>query len=62
MFSSLFFYNKGGDFIQYLINLFFISFILYLFIFLYSIYIFFDIMIFHNKQGSKLKIKRKFFT
>ena len=45
---------------QFLINLFFISFIINLFITLYSFYIFFDIKIFHNKQGSKLALKKKF--
>ena len=45
---------------QFLINLFFISFIINLFITLYSFYIFFDIKVFHNKQGSKLALKKKF--
>jgi len=41
------------------IHIFFISFIINLFIFIYSIYLFFDLRIFHNLQGSKLKIKNK---
>ncbi len=50
--------SKGGDIISKLIDLFFITFIIYLFITLYSLYTFFDIIFFHNKQGSKLKIKK----
>jgi len=42
-----------------LIHAFSISFIINLFVFLYSIYSFFDLKIFHNLQGSKLKIKNK---
>ena len=38
--------------------MFFIIFIINLFITLYSIYTFFDIKLFHNLQGSKLKIKQ----
>lgn len=52
---------KGGDNISKLIDLFFITFIIYLFITLYSFYTFFDIIFFHNKQGSKLKIKKNSF-
>jgi len=40
-----------------LIDLFFIILIINSFITFYSIYLFFDIKIFHNKQGSKLNIK-----
>jgi len=40
-----------------LLDLFFITFIINLFITFYSIYLFFDIKLFHNKQGSKLNIK-----
>ena len=44
-----------------LINFYFITFIIYLFITFYSIYTFFDAIIFHGKQGSKLEIKKKNF-
>lgn len=53
---------KGGDIISKLIDWFFITFIIYLFITLYSFYTFFDIFFFHNKQGSKLKIKKNLFS
>lgn len=52
---------KGGGNISKLIDLFFITFIIYFFITLYSLYTFFDIVFFHNKQGSKLKIKKDLF-
>ena len=42
-----------------LINIFFIIYIISFLITLYSIYTFFDIVLFHNLQGSKLKIKQK---
>ena len=42
-----------------LINIFFFIYIISFFITLYSIYTFFDIKLFHNLQGSKLKIKQK---
>ena len=42
-----------------LINIFFIIYIISFLITLYSIYTFFDIKLFHNLQGSKLKIKQK---
>lgn len=41
-----------------LIHTFFISFIINLFVVLYAIYSFFDIVIFHNLQGYRLKIKK----
>lgn len=41
-----------------LIHLFFISFIINLFISFYAIYSFVEILIFHNLQGYKLKIKK----
>ena len=41
-----------------LINIFFILYIISVLITLYSIYTFFDIKLFHNLQGSKLKIKQ----
>ena len=41
-----------------LIHIFFISFIINLFVVLYAIYSFFDIVIFHNLQGYRLKIKK----
>ena len=52
---------EGGDNISRLINAYFLTFIIYLFITLYSLYSFFDIILFHNKQGSKLEIKKKNF-
>lgn len=42
-----------------LINIFFFIYIISFLITLYSIYTFFDIKLFHNLQGSKLKIKQK---
>ena len=42
-----------------LFNIFFIIYIISSLITLYSIYTFFDIKLFHNLQGSKLKIKQK---
>ena len=47
---------KRGVFVI-LIHAFFISFIINLFIVFYSIYSFIDILLFHNLQGFKLKIK-----
>ena len=47
---------KGGFAI--LIHIFFISFIINLFISFYAIYSFLEILIFHNLQGFKLKIKK----
>lgn len=44
--------------IDSLIILFFISFIINVSICFYSLYVFIDIKIFHNLQGSKLKIKK----
>ena len=41
-----------------LIHIFFISFIINLFISFYAIYSFIEILIFHNLQGFKLKIKK----
>lgn len=45
--------------INTLINIFFISFIINIIITFYTIYTFFEIKVFHNLQGSKLKIKQK---
>lgn len=56
MFSLL-----GGDYMNTLINVFFITFIINIFIVFYSIYTFFDIKISHNLQGSKLDIKKRNF-
>lgn len=53
--------RKAVIIISNLIHLFFITFIIYLFITLYSLYTFFDIVLFNNKQGAKLKIKKKSF-
>ncbi len=49
---------QGGDNIKLLINLFFISLIINFFISIYTIYLFIEIKIFHQEQGSKLKIKK----
>jgi len=43
--------------LRLLINIFFISFIINLFIVFYSVYLLFDMKLFHNLQGSKLKLK-----
>ena len=51
--------KENGKTLSTLINIFFIIYIISLFITLYSIYTFFDIKLFHNLQGSKLKIKQK---
>lgn len=40
-----------------LIDYFFIFLIINSFIFFYSLYTFFDIKVFHNLQGAKLKLK-----
>ncbi len=53
--------SLGGDGMETLINMFFITFIINFFIVCYSIYTFFDIKIFHNLQGSKLNIKKRNF-
>lgn len=42
-----------------LFNIFFSIYIISFLITLYSIYTFFDIKLFHNLQGSKLKMKQK---
>ena len=43
--------------IHKLINIFFITFIINFFITIYTVYSFLEMKIFHNEQGSKLKIK-----
>lgn len=53
------FINQGGGNIIKLISLFFIIYIFNIFITLYSIYTFFEIYLFHNLQGSKLKLKNQ---
>lgn len=45
--------------ISKLINIFFISLSINFFVSIYTIYNFFEIKIFHNEQGSKLKIKKQ---
>lgn len=45
-----------------LIHVFFVSFIINLFIVFYSLYSFSDSFLFHNIQGSKLKIKKDFYN
>ncbi len=45
--------------IQLLINLFFITFSINFFVSIYTIYNFFEIKVFKNEQGSKLKIKKE---
>ena len=49
---------QGGDNIQKLINIFFITFIINFFVSIYTIYLFFEIKIFQKEQGLKLKIKK----
>lgn len=48
--------------IDTIIYLFFILLIINSFITFYSIYTFFELYIFHNLQGSKLNIKKKYFN
>ena len=43
--------------INKLINIFFITFSINLLITIYTIYTFFEMKVFHNEQGSKLKMK-----
>ena len=43
--------------INKLINIFFITFIINFLITIYTIYTFFEMKVFHNEQGSKLKMK-----
>lgn len=43
--------------INKLIDVFFITFIINLFVSIYTIYNLFEVKIFHNEQGSKLKMK-----
>lgn len=45
--------------IDFLVNFFFITLIINSFITFYSIYVFFEIKLFQNEQGAKLKIKKK---
>ena len=45
--------------IRVLINFFFITLIINFFITIYTIYIFFEVKLFHNEQGAKLKIKKE---
>ena len=45
--------------IDILVNFFFITLIINSFITFYSIYVFFEIKLFQNEQGAKLKIKKK---
>ena len=51
--------SKGVIYIQILLNLFLIVFFINFFIIIYSIYTFFNLNVFRNKQGSKLKLKTK---
>ena len=50
---------QGGDGLNKLINIFFITLIINFFFFFYTIYIFLEIKVFHHKQGSKLEIKKQ---
>ena len=50
---------EGGDNIKTLINIFFIILSINFFVSIYTIYIFFEVKIFKQEQGSKLKIKKK---
>lgn len=55
--------QQGGDIkimtFSTLINLFFFIYIISFFITIYYLYTFFEYRLFHNLQGSKLKIKQK---
>lgn len=53
---------QGGENIFKLIDIFFIVYFINILITLYSIYTFFEIKIFHNQQGSKLKLKIRRFS
>ena len=53
------FINQGGGNIIKIINIFFFIYIISGFFTLYSIYTFFEIYLFHNLQGSKLKLKNQ---
>ena len=48
----------GGDFIKFLIILFFVFLFIQTFICLYFFYTFVEVKFFHHQQGSKLKIKK----
>ena len=52
------FINQGGGNIIKIINIFFFIYIISGFFTLYSIYTFFNLYLFHNLQGSKLKLKK----
>lgn len=56
LFMQIHFYYKGGDIINFLVNLFFISFIINSFIVFYSIYIITDKIFFKNSHMSKFNI------
>jgi len=49
---------KGGGNISWLLIIFFLSFIINFFVTIYTIYLFFEIKIFNNGQGAKLKLKK----
>lgn len=44
---------------EQLVHLFFITFSLNVFIVFYFLYLFFDTILFHNLQGSKLNLKQQ---
>lgn len=48
----------GGDFIKFLIILFFVFLFIQTIICLYFFYTFVEVKFFHHQQGSKLKIKK----
>jgi len=50
---------KGGGNISWLLIIFFLSFIINFFVTIYTIYLFFEIKIFNNGQGAKLKLKKQ---
>ena len=52
---------KKVIFLQLLIHAFFISFIINIFIVIYSVYSEIDLILLHNQQGSKLKLKKENF-
>ncbi len=47
--------------LEVLVHIFFISFFLNILIVFYAIYTFFEMIVFHHLQGSKLKIKKSQF-
>ena len=55
----LYWAKKAVIILSNILTIFFIIYFINFFIILYSIYTYFDMKLFHNLQGSKLKIKQK---